>query len=206
MHAGDPYDADRAAAHASGGDLRGLLSEREARIARLEEMVERNLSMLDRYDSLAAKLSQPGSSAMTQDRHIGQALERALELLEQATARAERLTRENHSLESGLDRALMLLERSLDNQEAMASRAGTGAQAAGPGAAQGMLDETIARYDRMMERSLKALEDAYRASQDSRKEIDARDKLLTRTLDALENAVGGEGRSERPGLFGRLFS
>ena len=59
----------------------------------------------------------------------------------------------------------------------------------------------------MLERSLAALETAYLNGQSAKKEVDERDRLLTRTLDLLQTTVDAEPNGARkPGLIGRLFS
>lgn len=194
MHPADPGMGSVSGLRSEVDGLRAALADRDATIRRLETMVERQLTMLDRFDHLASGLSDRGIDPAT-----AKALDRALALLEKAIARAEGLAHENHGLEQQLQRTLRMLEGSLDMQERMMSgHAGT--------AMRDGIDETIAKYDRMMERSLQALEEAYRASQNARKEIDDRDRLLNRTLDLLQNTVEGEQPPRRPGVLGRLFA
>jgi hypothetical protein len=194
MHPADPGMGSVSGLRSEVDGLRAALSDRDATIRRLETMVERQLTMLDRFDHLASGLSDRGIDPAT-----AKALDRALGLLEKAIARAEALAHENHGLEQQLQRTLRMLEGSLDMQERMVSgQSGT--------AMRDGIDETIAKYDRMMERSLQALEEAYRASQNARKEIDDRDRLLNRTLDLLQNTVDAEQPPRRPGVLGRLFA
>ncbi|MEC9344153.1 MAG: hypothetical protein VYD64_09955, partial [Pseudomonadota bacterium] len=68
------------------------------------------------------------------------------------------------------------------------------------------VESTLAKYDAMLERSLAQLEKAYSANRDKDREIEERDRLLSRTLDALESAVDEEGAGPRGPLFNRLFS
>lgn len=194
MHPADPGMGSVSGLRSEVDGLRVALADRDATIRRLETMVERQLTMLDRFDHLASGLSDRGIDPAT-----AKALDRALALLEKAIARAEGLAHENHGLEQQLQRTLRMLEGSLDMQERMMSgHAGT--------AMRDGIDETIAKYDRMMERSLQALEEAYRASQNARKEIDDRDRLLNRTLDLLQNTVDAEQPLRRPGVLGRFFA
>jgi hypothetical protein len=113
------------------------------------------------------------------------------------------------SLEAQLDRALELLDRSLQNQERMAAeRHDPDGRSGMASATSAAVEETLARYDRMLERSLAALETAYHTTQSTRHEAGERERLLKRTLDLLENTVeaGNGAVHRRQGLFGRLFS
>lgn len=193
------------------GDMRAVLGRREVTIAGLEAMVERQFGLLERYDAVVRGLAPgQGSAPPSGGGSLGGALDRTLTLLDQAISKAEARGREAAALEMQLDRTLRLLDQSLRNQETMAARA---PQAPAPAtadtapAAHAALEETIAKYDRMLERSLAALDEAYRASQASKKELDDRDRLLSQTLDLLQTTVDAEGADERRhGFFGRLFS
>ncbi len=185
------------------GDMR-------ARISELEALVERQMGMLNRYDEMMSEMSRRPQSASRDGpgpRTEG-AIDRALALLDQAIAKAERLTTDNRSLQDQLDRTVGLLEASIRNQEAMAAGRGAATTASTPARqeARDALEDTLSKYDRMLERSLSALEDAYRATEHSKKEIGERDKLLTRTLDLLQAAVENEPGQRRQSVIGRLFA
>ncbi len=176
------------------------------RISDLETLVERQMGMLGRYDDMVSELSRRPGAQDAPGPRTETAIDRALALLDQAIAKAERLTHDNRALEDQLDRTVELLETSIRNQEAMASG---GARAPAPRAdddARELLEETLAKYDRMLERSLAALEDAYRATETSKKELGERDRLLTRTLDLLQAAVEGEPGQKKQSVIGRLFA
>ncbi len=185
------------------GDMR-------ARISELEALVERQMGMLNRYDEMMSEMSRRPQSVSRDGpgpRTEG-AIDRALALLDQAIAKAERLTTDNRSLQDQLDRTVGLLEASIRNQEAMAAGRSTAPMASTPARqeARDALEDTLSKYDRMLERSLSALEDAYRATEHSKKEIGERDKLLTRTLDLLQAAVENEPGQRRQSVIGRLFA
>jgi hypothetical protein len=188
------------------GDLRAQLSERERAVSVLTAIVERQIGLLERYDAVFHAPGYAGLNGTGDGRSIGEALDRTLVLLEQAVAGVEKRARHVVSLEDQLDRALQLLDQSLRNQEAMVER-GFHSNAAATSVISPAIEQTLAKYDGMLERSLAALEAAYRATQMSRTEIGERDKLLSRTLDLLENTVEANGAgTRRPGLFGRLFA
>ncbi|MDN2568321.1 hypothetical protein N1F89_19015 [Aquibium sp. A9E412] len=181
------------------------LARRDETVAALERMVERQMAMLDRYEAVARKAAPETSQGERRGALGAEAVERVLELLDRAIVRAEQLTRDKAALQGSLDRTLTLLEESLRNQEAL-TRARPAAQpAAGEATVPADVAATLAKYDTMLERSLDALERAYRASSDSKKEIEERDRLLARTLDALENAVGAAPEPAGRRSFLRLF-
>lgn len=193
---------------ASQSDPAGLaasqaeLSRRERTIAELEALVRRQMDMLGRYDTMVDELARRGQLRGSTGDGASASMERALALLDQAIGKAEQLNERNRGLESSLDRTIALLERSLVTQETMAAKGQPSSVA--PTAE---MEETLAKYDRMLERSLAALEESYRASTSTRKEIDERDRLLTRTLDLLQTAVDEqEAKPSRPGVLGRIFS
>jgi hypothetical protein len=184
------------------GGSQSDLARHERTIAELEGLVRRQMDMLDRYDAMVEQLARRGQLGGAAVGRAEGAMDRALALLDQAIAKAEQLNQRNRGLESSLDRTIALLERSLVNQEAMTTK-DRPARAAPPPE----LEQTLAKYDRMLERSLAALEESYRSSKSTRKEIDDRDRLLTRTLDLLQTAVGEqEAKPARPGVLGRIFS
>jgi hypothetical protein len=201
MRPGDANGPDSAfALRQEVAGLRAQLNERERAVSALTAMVERQIGMIERYD--AAFNSPNFSGDATQSRMSGDAFDRTLNLLEQAVAGVEKRARDVAALEGQLDRALQLLDQSLRNQEVMVER---GLQSNGS-AVSPAVEETLAKYDRMLERSLAALESAYAATQTSRTEIGERDKLLSRTLTLLENTVEANGNGARKGLLGRLFA
>lgn len=180
--------------------LRSRLDERERTVSGLTSIVERQAGMMERYDAVIHAPGRNDGEGAARDTLAG-VLDRALALLDQAVAGGERRAIDVASLQAQLDRALQLLDQSLRNQEAMAARAQD------PVVASPAIEETLAKYDQMLERSLEALETAYRATQSSRQEVCERDRLLKRTLDLLESSVeSGNGTQRRSGLFGRLFA
>ncbi len=187
-------------------DLRAQLFERDRAVSTLTDMVERQIGIIERYDAVFQAPGYAGLNGSGEGRSLSEALDRTLVLLEQAVASVEKRARDVASLEAQLDRALRLLEQSLHNQEALVER-GFQPNGASSHAISGAVEETLAKYDRMLERSLDALENAYRASQTSRTEIGERDRLLTRTLDLLENTVEANGAgTRRQSFLGRLFA
>jgi hypothetical protein len=197
MRPGDANGPDSAfALRQEVASLRAQLHERERAVSALTGMVERQIGIIERYDAVFNSRSYSSSAGPD-----NAAFERTLALLEQAVAGVEKRARDVAALEGQLDRALNLLDQSLRNQEVMAER---GFQS--NGSASPAVEETLAKYDRMLERSLAALETAYAASQNSRTEIGERDKLLSRTLALLENTVEANGNGVRKGLLGRLFA
>ena len=198
MRPGDANGPDSAfALRQEVAGLRAQLHERERAVSTLTAMVERQIGIIERYDAMSRSYASGNNGGLGND-----AFERTLALLEQAVAGVEKRARDVAALESQLDRALNLLDQSLRNQEAMAER---GFQSNGS-AASPAVEETLAKYDRMLERSLAALETAYAASQTSRTEVSERDKLLSRTLALLENTVEANGNGARKSLLGRLFA
>lgn len=194
---------------ASQSDPAGLaatqaeLARRERTIAELEALVRRQMEMLGRYDTMVDELARRGQLRGAGGDGTSASMERVLALLDQAIAKAEQLNDRNRGLESSLDRTIALLERSLVTQEAMAGR-GQQASSVAPSAE---MEQTLAKYDRMLERSLAALEESYRATTSTRKELDDRDRLLTRTLDLLQTAVDEQDdKPARSSVLGRLFS
>lgn len=191
------------------GEVRAALGQREAIITSLEAMVERQFGILERYEAVIREFA-PGGRTLPASANLslGGALDRTLTLLDQAIAKAEERSREVAALESQLDRTIGLLEQSLRNQEAMASRGSQSVPLVPAAAAPALppaIEETIAKYDRMLERSLAALEEAYRTSQASKHDLDERERLLSKTLDLLQATVDAETSDRRQGLFGRLF-
>lgn len=184
--------------------LRSRLDERERTVTGLTTLVERQVGMMERYDAVIhAPRQNDGNGAAVGS--LGGVLDRALALLDQAVAGGERRALDVASLQAQLDRALQLLDQSLRNQEAMAARGHDPSREFSP-AASPAIEETLAKYDQMLERSLEALETAYRATQSSRQEVCERDRLLKRTLDLLESSVESGNGARRSGLFGRLFA
>ena len=199
MRPGDANGPDSAfALRQEVASLRAQLHERERAVSALTGMVERQIGIIERYDAMSNSRSYATGNSGTPG---SDAFERTLALLEQAVAGVEKRARDVAALEGQLDRALNLLDQSLRNQEVMAER---GFQS--NGSASPAVEETLAKYDRMLERSLAALETAYAASQNSRTEIGERDKLLSRTLALLENTVEASSNGSRKGLLGRLFA
>lgn len=197
MRPGDANGPDSAfALRQELASLRAQLNEREQAVSALTGMVERQIGIIERYDAAFNSRSYASSAGPGNE-----TFERTLALLEQAVAGVEKRARDVAALEGQLDRALNLLDQSLRNQEVMAER---GFQS--NGSTSPAVEETLAKYDRMLERSLAALETAYAASQNSRTEIGERDKLLSRTLALLENTVEANGNGSRKGLLGRLFA
>ncbi len=174
--------------------LRGRLTRSEAVIADLEALLERQFALLERYAAVADQQSQPAAG---ESERLARALDRALDLLDQAIASGEARVQENAELERKLQRALDLLDRSVEMREQAAP--------AGGGALSPEFEETLARYDAMLARSMDALEAAYRDSEAYKQEIAERDRLLARTLDLLQTSVDAAGE-RRPSLLGRLFS
>jgi hypothetical protein len=208
MQGGSTYEpGSKSALREEIADVRTTLGQRESMIANLEALVERQYGMLDRYDAVIRDFT-PGNRPHTVSGQgsLGGALDRTLALLDQAIAKAEARSREVAALETQLDRTIGLLEQSLRNQEAMATRDPQRQPTLAASPMPSGVEETIAKYDRMLERSLAALEEAYRASQSSKKELDERERLLSKTLDLLQTTVDAESSDRRQGLFGRLFS
>lgn len=186
--------------------LRSRLIERERTVGGLTALVERQVGLMERYDAVIHSPRQHEANA-TAGGSLGGVLDRALALLDQAVAGGERRALDVAALQAQLDRALLLLDQSLRNQEAMAARAHDPSREISSVAVSPAIEETLAKYDEMLERSLEALETAYRATQSSRQEVCERDRLLKRTLDLLESSVEtGNGAQRRSGLFGRLFA
>ena len=209
MHAGDERQPGaRSALHEELGGLRARLTQRETSIAELEAIVQRQVDLLERYDAVVRDMSPGhGTGQVGSDSALANAIDRCLVLLEQAISGAEARARQVSALEAQLDRALGLLDASLRNQEAVMTRPEARLAAPVDYAAHDAIEETLAKYDGMLERSLAALETAYLNGQSTKKEVDERDRLLTRTLDLLQTTVDAEANGARkPGLIGRLFS
>lgn len=188
-HAGsDRHEPDQV------GWLRTRLTRSEAVIADMEALLERQFALLERYAAVASQQSRPAAG---EAERLARALDRALELLDQAIAGGEARIRENAELERKLQRALDLLDRSVEMREQATS--------AGGGAPSPEFEETLARYDAMLARSVDALEAAHRESEAYKQEIAERDRLLARTLDLLQTSVDAAGE-RRPSLLMRLFS
>lgn len=186
--------------------LRAQLAERDRAVDSFAGIIERQVGIIERYEAVFAAPGFAGLNSRADGRPISEALDRTLMLLEQAVASVERRSRDVAALETQLDRALTLLDQSLRNQESMLARGfsdGNGdSRGVGPA-----VEATLAQYDRMLERSLSALETAYRASQTTQQELGDRDKLLSRTLDLLENTVEANGAGmRRQSFLGRLFA
>lgn len=187
-------------------ELRAQLAEREHAVNALAGIVERQVGIIERYDAIFHAPGYAGMGRSPDGSSIGDALDKTLMLLEQAVASVERRTRDVAALEAQLDRALTLLDQSLRNQESMLAHGFQPGNAAAH-AVSPAVEATLAQYDRMLERSLSALETAYRATQTSKQEIGDRDKLLSRTLDLLENTVEANGAGmRRQSFLGRLFA
>lgn len=181
----------------------------QMQIEDLRRLVERQMAMLDRYDKVMRRVA-PGAPIGGQEPSApAQSMDRVLDLLDRAIGRAEALTRDKQRLEGTLDRTLKMLDDSLRTQESMSARMSdtVSKPATGPDL-PGRMEETVSKYDQMLERSLAALENAYQASESTRREVDERDRLLSRTLDALESAVEFEHGETQPrqGVFRRMFS
>lgn len=176
--------------------LQGRLTRSEAVIADLEALLERQFGLLERYAAVASE--RPPPSAGEQER-LARALDRALDLLDQAIAGGEARARENGELERKLQRALDLLDHSVAMREQATPADG------GPQSLPSDIEQTLARYDAMLERSMEALETAFRECEAHKEEIAERDRLLARTLDLLQTSVDCAA-DRRPSLLERLFS
>lgn len=207
MYPGETNRSEPAfALHEELAGLRSRLVEHERTVTGLTSLVERQAGMMERYDAVIHSPRQHDGKT-TAGGPLDGVLDRALALLDQAVAGGERRASDVAALQAQLDRALQLLDQSLRNQEAMAARAQDPSRAVSSATASPAIEETLAKYDQMLERSLEALETAYRATQSSRQEVCERDRLLKRTLDLLESSVeSGSGAQRRSGLFGRLFA
>jgi hypothetical protein len=207
MHAGEANRSDGYALRDEIANLRSQAMDRERTVAALTAIVDRQIALIERYEAVVSASSHLAGGA---EPATNAALELTLVLLDQAVAGIERRARDAASLEAQLDRALQLLDRSLQNQERMAAERlqPDGRNPDMAAATSAAVEETLARYDRMLERSLEALETAYRTTQSTRQEAGERERLLKRTLDLLENTVeaGNGATHRRQGLFGRLFS
>lgn len=182
-------------------DLDRQLVQRDRSLRDFEELVERQMGMIERYDSMLNAMPQPshGSAPST---GFQRDYERLIELVDRAVVRAEQLEGEKHALQAQLERALGLLEESLRKQEQMA------ANPVPTGAALASMESTLAKYDAILERSLSELERAYSANREKDREIEERDQLISRTLNALETAIEEQERGDdapRGALFNRLF-
>lgn len=184
------------------GALEQRLCLRDARVDELERLARRQMDMLERYDRVVPRFAgqdaatdRPAASGSTRCAHL-------VDLLDRAVVRAERATSDKERLETYLDRTLAMLDDALKNQERMAGQPAAPACPA-PIAAEAeqaeAVEATLAKYDAMLERSLAALEEAYRANRDRDKQIGERDRLLSRTLDALESAVGEQAADRARG-------
>ncbi|GKX34836.1 MAG: hypothetical protein MnENMB40S_24540 [Rhizobiaceae bacterium MnEN-MB40S] len=163
--------------------LRRKLEKRNARIDHLERLVERQMTLLDRYDRTAGRLkSRAEGSALPMRELSSLDYERLIGLLDRAVARAEQLTGDKQKLQSSLDHTLGLLDRALSAQERMSKAAST------PSTDRD-IDATVSKYDAMLDRSLAALEAAHKANHSQKQEIEQRDRYLNQTLDALQKAI-----------------
>ncbi|MGE0503363.1 MAG: hypothetical protein AB7I79_21895 [Rhizobiaceae bacterium] len=210
MQSGDGRDPGlRSTLQGDPASMLARLRQREDAVAELEAIVEKQQGLLERYDAVMRDMGPRGRSSGG-DGPLAAALDRSLALLEQAVASAESRARQVADLEAQLDRTLGLLDQSLRNQEQVAGR-GNGVKMPAAsmldiGDVPAAVEETLAKYDQMLERSLAALEAAYNNGQSSRKELEERDRLLNRTLDLLQNTVEAEGGGRRPGFMSRLFT
>lgn len=198
MHPGEANRPDQGFAQREElAGLRSQIADRDRTVASLTAIVDRQIGLIERYDSViqTARIAPA-------DRSMSDTLDRALALLDQAVAGVERRARDVVALERQLDRTLELLDQSLKTQETLVSRGYERPQVRPESA----VEDTLAKYDQMLERSLSALETAYQATQTSQKEVGDRDRLLKRTMDLLENTVDAGAGSPRRGLFGRLFA
>ena len=193
--------------------LEQRLSLREMRVGELERLAERQMDMLERYDRVVPRF--PGQDDAADRTAVSGSARYAhlVDLLDRAVVRAEQATSDKERLGACLDRTLALLDDALKNQERMAAQPAVAASPASataetePAAA---VEATLARYDAMLERSLAALEQAHKANRDHDRQIGERDRLLSRTLDALESAVGEQGADRarekgQRGVFNALF-
>ncbi|MBW8635911.1 hypothetical protein K1W69_01845 [Hoeflea sp. WL0058] len=170
--------------------LRRKLEKRNARIDHLERLVERQMTLLDRYDRTAGRLKSRAEASPLPMRELSSLdYERLIGLLDRAVARAEQLTGDKQKLQSSLDHTLGLLDRALSAQERMSKAVanGGGEKAASPAGRD--IDATVAKYDAMLDRSLAALEAAHKANHSQKQEIEQRDRYLNQTLDALQKAI-----------------
>jgi chromosome segregation ATPase len=200
MHPGEANRPDTSfAPRDEMAGMRLRIADQDRAVSALTAIVDRQVNLIERYDSL---LSASRASA-ERDRPLNEALDRAIMLLDQAVAGVERRARDVASLEAQLDRTLGLLDQSLKNQETMFGRGFDSTRPAMPH----NVEQTLAKYDQMLERSLAALETAYRANQSTQKEVGDRDRLLKKTMDLLENTVEASNASpRRQGFLGRLFA
>jgi len=163
--------------------LRRKLEKRNARIDHLERLVERQMTLLDRYDRTAGRLKSRAEGSPLPIRELSSLdYERLIGLLDRAVARAEQLTGDKQKLQSSLDYTLSLLDRALSAQERMS-------KAASLPSADRDIDATVSKYDAMLDRSLAALEAAHKANNRQKQEIEQRDRYLNQTLDALQKAI-----------------
>ncbi len=170
--------------------LRRKLEKRNARIAQLEALVERQLALLDRYDRTADRLKSRADGSAAPVRELSSLdYERLIGLLDRAVARAEQLTGDKQKLQSSLDHTLGLLDRALTSQERMSTAFAKGGRETAASAAGLDVDATVSKYDAMLDRSLAALEAAHKANHSQKQEIEQRDRYLNQTLDALQKAM-----------------
>ncbi|MEO4041574.1 hypothetical protein AAFN47_08230 [Hoeflea sp. CAU 1731] len=172
--------------------LRRKLEKRNARIAQLEALVERQLALLDRYDRTADRLKSRAEGSAAPVRELSSLdYERLIGLLDRAVARAEQLTGDKQDLQANLDHTLGLLDRALSAQERMSTTFANGGRekASSVSVTDREIDATISKYDAMLDRSLAALEAAHKANHSQKQEIEQRDRYLNQTLDALQKAM-----------------
>jgi acyl-CoA reductase-like NAD-dependent aldehyde dehydrogenase len=69
------------------------------------------------------------------------------------------------------------------------------------------MEATLARYDAILDQALSALERAHEGNNERKREIEQRDRLLSRTLDTLQDLVEEEAAADTPrqGVWARLF-
>lgn len=181
----------------------------QMQIEDLRRLVERQMAMLDRYDTVLRRVAPGAAMGGPEPTQPARSMDRVLDLLDRAIGRAEALTRDKLRLEGTLDRTLKMLDDSLRTQESMSARMSeTALKPASRPDLPDRMEDTVSKYDQMLERSLAALENAYQSSESTRREVDERDRLLSRTLDALESAVEFEHGETRPrqGVLRRMFS
>ena len=155
-------------------ELTALLNDQAALVNSLQALLGRQDALAERFETVAQSALAERDHIQRQADALDANLRHSLDLLTRAIERGEFLSERQTALQGKLDRAVGLLERSVNGQERIAGAAGQAASG--------------------FERSLDLLENA--SGQPKTEQLE---NQLNRALDLVDSMVGGKGAAPAPG-------